>query len=694
MCQYANVQIGINIIVNFNPIMANRLAKEQSPYLLQHAHNPVDWYAWGDEPFERAKLENKPVLVSIGYAACHWCHVMERESFEDEEVAAYMNEHFINIKVDREEHPDVDHLYMDAVQAITGSGGWPLNVFVTPERLPFYGGTYFPPRPAYGRLSWMQLMERMTEVWVNQPGEVDAQTKQMLQYLQQASQVAGKGKAGETWSLESCRQIADNLLRMADKTWGGFGRAPKFPGTMAISFLLEHYHFTKHEDSLKQALLSLDCMIKGGIYDQLGGGFARYSTDEKWLAPHFEKMLYDNALIIVALCDAYSIEKAPHYRAIIEETIAFIERELKEPTGGYYSAIDADSEGVEGKFYTWTWDEWRDIIGEDRLLEQHFGIGKNGNWEHTNILHIAKDIELFATETSFFKDELKQRIIDTKERLFAVREKRVRPLTDDKSLLSWNALMNLVLSKTATVLQDEKYLRRAEVHMQWMLGNFFKDGVLQHSWKQGRARISANLDDYAYLIQALLQLASTSENNEWVLHANSLTDDVLKYFSHEDGVFFYYTSTLQNDIPVRKVDMYDGAMPSANAIMAHNLLLLGMCMERTELTERGYKMLSRMYETTVAYPYSFGYWGILLQRYAKGLKTVIATGTEASLMHSRFRQFFMPHAYILTSKKEISDIPILDLKFSASESLIFVCTIQACLPPERDFESATDLISL
>ncbi|MBS1688528.1 MAG: thioredoxin domain-containing protein, partial [Bacteroidetes bacterium] len=273
--------------------MANRLINEQSPYLQQHANNPVDWYAWGDEPFERAKRENKPVLVSIGYAACHWCHVMEHESFENAEVAAYMNEHFINIKVDREEHPDVDHMYMDAVQAISGSGGWPLNVFATPDRVPFYGGTYFPPRQAFNRPSWTQILQRMNEIWNKQQDEVSAQAEQMLQYLRQASQV-GIAATGKEWNMDSCRTLADNLLKQADIHQGGFGNAPKFPGTMAISFLLEHYHFTGYEPALNQALLSLDAMIEGGIYDQLGGGFARYATDAAWLVPHFEKMLYDN----------------------------------------------------------------------------------------------------------------------------------------------------------------------------------------------------------------------------------------------------------------------------------------------------------------------------------------------------------------------------------------------------------------
>ncbi|MGN6477660.1 MAG: thioredoxin domain-containing protein, partial [Flavipsychrobacter sp.] len=293
--------------------MPNKLIEESSPYLLQHAHNPVDWYAWGDEPFERAKTENKPVLVSIGYSACHWCHVMEHESFESEEVAAYMNKHFINIKVDREEHPAVDHFYMDAVQAIAGSGGWPLNVFVTPERVPFYGGTYFPPKPVYGRSSWMQVMESITSIWADRQDDVAMQTGQMLQYLQNASRIGIEG-SGKPINDELAQLICDSLLKQADTEKGGFGKAPKFPGSMAISYLLEYHHYTGNKGALQHALKSLDAMLQGGIYDQLGGGFARYATDNGWLVPHFEKMLYDNALLIVSLCDAYSITKEHRYK--------------------------------------------------------------------------------------------------------------------------------------------------------------------------------------------------------------------------------------------------------------------------------------------------------------------------------------------------------------------------------------------
>jgi len=674
--------------------MANRLINEQSPYLQQHANNPVDWYAWGDEPFERAKRENKPVLVSIGYAACHWCHVMEHESFENAEVAAYMNDHFINIKVDREEHPDVDHMYMDAVQAISGSGGWPLNVFATPDRVPFYGGTYFPPHQAFNRPSWTQILQRMNEIWTRQQDEVSAQAEQMLQYLKQASRIGAAATAKE-WNMDSCRTLAANLLKQADTRQGGFGNAPKFPGTMAISFLLEHYHFTGYEPALHQALLSLDAMIEGGIYDQVGGGFARYATDAAWLVPHFEKMLYDNALLVMSLCDAYSITKKERYREVIEETIAFVNRELKDSTGAYYSALDADSEDEEGKFYTWTWDEWKTVAGlDDVMAATYFGISEEGNWERTNILHVAVPLPEVAEKINKPLQEVEKHIKELSKKLFEQRALRIRPLTDDKSLLSWNALMNIALTRAAVALDKEQYLQQAEQHMQWMLKNFVVNDELMHAWKQGKARIAAKLDDYAYLAQALLQLGSVSGKNDYLLEANKWIETTIEDFIHESGNFFYYTSKRQTDIPVRKVDMYDGALPSANAVMAHNLLLAGLCMENSEWMEHALFMLQKMSDTAMRYTYSFGYWSLLLQRYAANMKVAVCTGKGAAKLAEELRNSFIPHCFIVTSEKEIFDIPVVREKFLTDGLLIFVCTQQSCLSPVTNAAEALQLIQL
>ena len=671
--------------------LPNRLIHEQSHYLLQHAHNPVDWYPWGDEAFEKAKLENKPVIVSIGYAACHWCHVMERESFENEETAAFMNEHFVCIKVDREEHPDVDHLYMDAVQAISGSGGWPLNVFVTPARIPFYGGTYYPPRPAYSRPSWVQLMQRMVQIWDTQNDEVVEQAGQMVEYLQQAAKGLTAKPAG-ILDKTTCNNIADSIMKMADKEQGGFGNAPKFPGTMAIVFLLEHYHFTDDKSCLDQALLSLDAMADGGIYDQIGGGFARYSTDRNWLAPHFEKMLYDNALIIGALCDAYTITGNTRYKSVIEETIAFIELELKHPSGGYYCALDADSEGVEGKFYTWQWEEFVAVLGDHAAITaQYFGVTQHGNWEETNILHIKDSIETIAAKSGGNSQQLIDIINTAKNKLLAARAGRIRPLTDDKCLLSWNALMNTALTKAAVALQNETYLKLAGTHLQWMDHEFQSDNGLKHTWKNGTAKITAKLDDYAYLIQAMLQFAAASGQNEWITKAAVLMEEVIRDFSHQ-GLYFYYTPACQQDIPVRKIDLYDGATPSANAVMAHNLWICGMCTEQTEWIERSKLMLANIADHAVRNGYSYGYWAQLIQKNVIGNKTVVCTGVDAQKSAATLRNNFLPQMFLLFSVKNEPELPILKNKFSLNNLSIFVCSEEACLSPVSSVDQAIKLI--
>ncbi len=672
--------------------MSNRLAKEQSQYLLQHAHNPVDWYPWGDEAFELAKAQDKPVIVSIGYSACHWCHVMERESFENEETAAYMNAHFVCIKVDREEHPDVDHMYMDAVQAISGNGGWPLNVFVTPDRIPFYGGTYYPPRPAYNKPSWLQLMQRMNEVWVHQQDEVTLQAQQMIQHLQQAAKTV-TAKTGLVWNHEVSDKIAHSLLQQADKEKGGFGNAPKFPGTMAISYLLEHYHFTGHRPSLDQALLSLDKMADGGIYDQLGGGFARYSTDREWLAPHFEKMLYDNALLVLSYCDAYTLTKDERYRTIVDETIAFAERELKDKSGLYYCALDADSEGVEGKFYTFTWEEWNEALGSaEPAVAAYFGVTEHGNWEETNILHLGREIAPIAAHYELSVTDLEWRIEIAKVKLLAYRNGRIRPLTDDKCLLSWNALMSIALTKAAATFSNAAYKAAAVQHMEVMLTRFDTPTGYAHTWNKGIARISAKLDDLAYLAQAMLQLASLTGVQQLVVKAAAITEVVISDFGHDNG-YFYFTSIHQTDIPLRKIDLYDGATPSANAVMAHNLWITGMLTERSEWIERSGVMLRNIAETASRYSYSFGYWAQLIQRNIKGMKTVVLAGKDSDKVSPDLKIQFFPHVFSLFSTGNEVEIALLENKFSEGKLHIFVCSEESCYSPVSSSEQAIKLIN-
>jgi uncharacterized protein YyaL (SSP411 family) len=451
-------------------LIANRLIKETSPYLLQHAYNPVDWYPWGEEALLKAKAADKPILVSIGYAACHWCHVMERESFENEATASFMNEHFINIKIDREERPDLDHIYMDAVQAMSGSGGWPLNVFLTPDQLPFFGGTYFPPERMHNRPSWLEVLGGVSKGYQEKKEAIIAQADTLKAHLVKSNAfgmlTADQSSINEHFSDDSLNTIAQKILEQADNVDGGFGNAPKFPQSYCIIYLLRHYHFTKDQAALDQALLSIDKMIQGGIYDQVGGGFARYSTDSKWLVPHFEKMLYDNALLIMVLSEAYQLTQNAQYQLIIEQTLAFIQRELTDESYGFYSALDADSEGVEGKFYTWTYAELHSVLEKDAAFFCAFyQVEENGNWQEgrhenppTNILWIDQ-----------YPTDQERVLIDVcKEKLLAKRASRIRPLLDDKILLGWNALMINAYGKAYAVLGKQVYLDIAQHTMRFL----------------------------------------------------------------------------------------------------------------------------------------------------------------------------------------------------------------------------------
>jgi uncharacterized protein YyaL (SSP411 family) len=423
----------------------NRLINETSPYLLQHAHNPVEWFPWGDEALEKAKQEDKIILVSIGYSACHWCHVMERESFENEPVAKLMNENFVNIKVDREERPDLDHIYMDAVQAIAGNGGWPLNVFLTPQAIPFYGGTYFPPQKAYNRSSWTDVLNSILQAWKERKNEIEAQAENLTDHLLKANSFGAiantiePNKEQDLITIEQCDQMFTTIMKTADTQWGGFGKSPKFPQTFTIQYLLRYHYFTDNKEALQQALLSIDKMLMGGIYDHIAGGLARYSTDEEWLAPHFEKMLYDNALLINILCDAYQITTDKKYADAIRKTIAFVQTELMSSEGGFYAALDADSEGEEGKYYVWQKKEVDTILGEDaELFCAFFDISEAGNWEEKNILRNLQSIEDFTIARGLEKEIFEKTVQQCLQKLSLQRTSRIKPSLDDKIIFDFD----------------------------------------------------------------------------------------------------------------------------------------------------------------------------------------------------------------------------------------------------------------
>jgi uncharacterized protein len=673
----------------------NRLIKENSLYLLQHAHNPVDWHSWGNEALEKAKLENKMILVSIGYAACHWCHVMERESFENEKVAAKMNTYFINIKIDREERPDLDHIYMDAVQAMTGSGGWPLNVFLTPEAKPFYGGTYFPPSRAFNRSSWEEVLDAMIAAWKDKKGAIELQADSLLEHLQKAGDFSSIKQSDTAFSKELCSQIAENILKQADKEWGGFGTAPKFPQTFTIQYLLENYYFTGNSEALQHALLSLDKMIQGGIYDQAGGGFSRYSTDNEWVAPHFEKMLYDNALLISVISNACQITKNTEYERVIRETIKFIKRELLNREGGFYAALDADSEGEEGRFYVWDKETVEQILGVDAALFCAFyKVTNEGNWEGKNILHIVKKTNIFAAERGLTSSTVEKTLQQCLAKLLFERNKRVRPLTDDKILLGWNALMVTALCKAGAALNEDSYKLLAEKSLQFLFKNFKKnvqEAGFWHTYKNGEAKYPAFLDDYACLIEACIHMQEITSSLQYLNWASEITQFVMDNFKDEATGFFYYTHKDQADIIVRKKELHDGALPSGNSTMAGNLLYLSVVFNNPVWLQTAERMVRSMSTAIVNYPASFGVWASLLQQITFGTDELVITGNDFKAYRNQLLTVYWPARILQSAIEEHADFPLLrDKSYGGKETLIYRCVQYSCKTPVNSIEKILD----
>jgi uncharacterized protein len=672
----------------------NRLIHETSPYLLQHAHNPVDWYPWSEEAFEKARKEDKPVLVSIGYSACHWCHVMERESFENPEVAEFMNIHFVNIKVDREERPDVDHIYMDAVQAITGSGGWPLNVFLTPDRKPFYGGTYFPPQKAFNRPSWKDILFFIADAYKNRQKEILEQAQNLTDHLQVSSSFDLPVSKDNVFESSKIDEAFRNLMKTADKEWGGFGGAPKFPQTFIIGFLLRYADIKKNKEAMDQALLSIDKMIYGGIYDQVGGGFARYATDTEWLAPHFEKMLYDNALLVSALAEAYQITQNETYKDVIDETLEFVERELMHESGGFYSALDADSEGEEGKFYVWQYDEGKSVLKEDfEIFSEYFDITPKGNWEHKNILRIKKPLKEFADGKNISQQELQLIIERGKEKLLAERSKRIRPDLDDKVILGWNALMNIAYSKAYAATASQRYKKIAEQNMKFLLSAYENEnGLLSHTWKNEQAKYPAFLDDYGYLISALIELAQVSGNYGYLDKAKSLTQTVIDNFANEEGSLFYYTHESQTDVLVRKKELYDGATPSGNAVMAYNLYRLSIFFDVPEWRNKVEQMVKSLAEAVIKYPGSFAVWLSLFFEITESTKEIAVLGKDWRNYLQRILGIYISHKLVQAAEIPLPGYPLLSNKPETSITRIYLCENYVCRQPVNTIQEFVSLL--
>ncbi len=679
----------------------NRLQHETSPYLRQHAGNPVDWYAWKPEVFARAKAEDKPILVSIGYSTCHWCHVMEHESFENEQVAAFMNAHFVCIKVDREERPDVDAIYMEACQILTGGGGWPLNCFLTSDGKPFFAGTYYPPKAAFNRPGWPQLLQHLANIWATQREVALDQSEKLLDHIQRNDNVfvgqktdsplnAGISqpapfRAGQGGILED---IFYQMRERFDRVEGGFGGAPKFPSSMAIQYLLNYHHFTGNAEALEQATLSLDKMIQGGIYDQLGGGFARYATDRAWLVPHFEKMLYDNALLISVLSAAYQLTGNQLYEETVHETLAYIKREMTHLDGGFYSAQDADSEGVEGKFYVWDKAEIEALLVEEAALFCDFyNVTKHGNWEETNILWRQFSFAEYAQKKGWEEADLRKKLFASREQLFAVRSQRIWPSLDDKILLNWNALMISAYAAAFTAFGMEEYRVAAVRGVEFLLKNFAIENagsagpLLRHTWKDGQAQYNAFLDDYTFFSAALTDVFQITFDVRYLHLAEKYMDYVLSYFSDADTGLFFLTDVHQTDLVLRKKDLYDNATPSGNSTLVHNLQRLGILLDRPEWREKATQMLMIMRETVSRYPTSFERWAVTMMYEAYPLHEIAVVGDNALEKALALQRSFLPNRVVAASQEPTDVIPLLADKPGEKDALIYVCHDFACQRP-------------
>jgi uncharacterized protein len=637
--------------------MANRLADETSPYLLQHKDNPVDWYAWGPEALNRAKTEDKPILVSIGYSACHWCHVMEHESFEDEQTAADMNERFVCIKVDREERPDVDAIYMEACQAMTGQGGWPLNVFLTPDQVPFYAGTYFPPEPRHGMPSWRQVLAAIDDAWRTRREEIEQASDGIVKRLSGGALLQPSGNELDPGLFD---HAVENLRANFDPVNGGFGGAPKFPPASAIEFLLRR----GETDMTSQTLRA---MASGGMYDQIGGGFARYSVDARWVVPHFEKMLYDNALLARAYLHGWQVTGEPLFERVCRETLDWSLREMRAEEGGFYSALDADSEGVEGKFYVWTLDEVRDALGEDAdEAIAALGMSADGNFEGKNIPVRAGELP----------DELRARLYD-------VRSKRVWPGLDDKRLTSWNALMISALSEAGAVFGEQRYLDAARDCAAFLLGTMrLRDdsGHLLRTYKDGRAHLNAYLEDHAYLVEALLTLYECTFEPRWFEAARDIATQMIERFADDDRGGFFETSSDHEQLVARRKDLEDNPIPAGNSSAAYGLLRLGALTGEHSYEDRAEGVLRLLHELAPRHPQAFAHLLQALDFRLARTKEVALAGTETADLESVVRSKFRPH--IVLAGGEPDGVPLMEGRTPVDgRAAAYVCEQFACRRP-------------
>ena len=671
----------------------NKLIDETSPYLLQHAHNPVDWYPWGNEAFEKARAEDKPLLVSIGYSACHWCHVMEHESFEDVAVAAVMNENFVNIKVDMEERPDVDQIYMSFVQATTGRGGWPMNVFITPDQMPFFGGTYFPPNPRYGMPSWTQILMSISEAWRERREDLTRSAVEIVGELRRHS-ITELAQPVDQSLLDAAFQ---SFVKSFDAKNGGWGGAPKFPQAMSMEFLLRYWKRTGDDGALEMVKTTARKMADGGIYDQLGGGFHRYAVDAVWLVPHFEKMLYDNAQLIRVYLHLYQATKDDDFRRIAVETLEYVRREMLDPAGGFYSSQDADSEGEEGKFFVWSPDEIIEVLGEDegRKFNLYYDVTLDGNFEGKNILNVEFGAGLTGDESDANGSE---RFHESRRKLFAAREGRVKPHRDEKVLTSWNGLMLAAFAEAAVVLDNDEFLTIARGNADFLLRELVTENErlrVLRTWKDGRAKLNGYLEDYADLADGLIELYQACGDARYLETARRLADTMITEFWDEDAGGFFFTSSDHEELIIRSKDLFDNATPSGNSAAADVLLRLGKYFADEPYERFASTALRAAAGQLRRYPQGFGRALSAAEFAVAPVKEIVILGERGNELEMEISREYRPFKITAFAEGDAGPgtIPLLEGRSMVKEKpTAYVCENFVCLRPVIDAEALRGLL--
>jgi hypothetical protein len=654
-------------------IYINRLIHENSPYLLQHAHNPVDWFAWGEEALEKAKSENKLILVSVGYAACHWCHVMAHESFENSEIADLMNANFVCIKVDREERPDIDKIYMNAVQLISRQGGWPLNCFCLPDAQPVWGGTYFRPE------QWLQILENLTISFKTQPEKFKQAALEIKKGILNSELISRK-LTNENFRFKDLQNAVEKYKNNFDTKFGGTVRAPKFPMPVSLNFLIDFAFYSKDETISEHVDLTLTEMARGGIYDQIGGGFARYSTDEKWLVPHFEKMLYDNAQLIRLYSKAFQQNPNPIYKKTVFETIEFCEHELLSQENAFYSSLDADSAGEEGLFYVWTKSEIDEILGSDSdFFCEYFGINESGNWENgKNILHISSDI---SKQYNIDENSISKVLENSCSKLLKIRNKKIRPALDDKILTSWNALMISAYCEAFEAFGEISFLEKAKKTSEFILHKqITKDFQLYRNYKNGKSTINGFLDDYSFTIEAFINLYQTTSNEKYLLIAKNFQDYIFtRFYDSETGMFFY-TSDIDKVIVTRKFEVDDNVIPSSNSVTARNLYLLGLYFYDEKYSRTSLQMCTNIKENVYRNPGYFAGWASLSLWFSNPPFEVVIIGSDAVKFQNHLKSKFRPNTVFAISEQP-SELPIFKDRFVNGKTAFYICRNHICQFP-------------